>query len=196
MVQRMMIAISVLCLVCVGLCAAAEFVDSFEYKFDTKDGIEGWAANGESKLEWKEGGAGNSAGCMKMSGDHASADSATVNFKCDENVISFDYYVHGTPTTRLRLRVAGAENQKKYGAYGNLMIRRVEPDAWHHVEAKLLDLPGMAEGGKAKAFPELEYTKFGFSSIEAVGEGGYIMIDNVKMGKAGGTTAPPAAPEK
>jgi hypothetical protein len=190
MFKHTMVVMAVLALVSVGLYAAAELVESLEYKFDAKESIEGWTANGDSNLEWKEGGAEKSAGCMKIAGDHASADGPTTRFKCGENVISFDYYVHGTSTCRVRFSAAGAENRTKYGRYGNLLIRKVEPDAWHHAEAKLIDLPGMAEGNKAKAFAELEFDRFGFCSIEKVEDGGYIMIDNVKMGKAGATAAP------
>jgi len=190
MFKHTMVVMAVLALAGVALYAAAELADSLEYKFDSKDSVEGWTANGDAKVEWKEGGAGESAGCMKIAGDHASADGPMTSFKCDENVISFDYYVHGTSTCRVRFSVASAENRTKYGRYGNLMIRKVEPDKWLHAEAKLIDLPGMAEENKAKAFAELEYNRFGFSSIEAVGDGGYILIDNVKMGKAGAAAAP------
>jgi hypothetical protein len=185
MFQRTIMTIAVVVLAGVGLYAAA-MVDNFEYKFDTKDSIDGWVAN-DAKVEWKEGGADKSAGCIKISGGHPSADSPQVSFKCDSSVISFDYYVHGADTMRLRLSVAGADNQKKYGRYGNLAIRKVEPDKWLHAEAKLMDLPGMAEDNKAKAFPELEYNRIGFSTLASGEEGGYILIDNVKL-----TT--PAAP--
>ena len=192
MLKRAMIAAAVLALVGVGVYAAATLVDSFEYKFDTKDSVEGWVANGDAKVEWKEGGPDKAPGCMRVTGDHASVDSPVVNFKCGENTLSFDYYVHGTDSFRMRLSVASADDQKKYGRYGNLMIRKVEADKWIHVETKLADVLGMAEEGKAKAFADLAYNKIGFSSIAAVEAGGYIQVANVKMGKAGGAASAPS----
>ena len=192
MFKRTMATTSVLVLACIGLYAAgAALVESFEYKFDTKDGLEGWTANGESKVEWQQGGANNGPGCMKLSVDHASVDGPQMKFTCADHVISFDYFVHGGDSMRLRVSVAGADNRTKYGRYGNLMIRKVEPDKWHHAEVKLLDIPGMAEEGKAKAFPELEYERIGLCSIAAIDDG-YILIDNVKMGKPAAAAAPAA----
>ena len=176
-----------------GICLAAALVESFEYKFDTKDGIEGWEANGESKVEWQEGGADKSAGCMKISGDHASADAPRVGFKCGDNVVSFDYFAHGTSAVRMRLSVAGAEARTAYGRYGNVFLRKVEQDKWQHVEVKLIDVPGMADSNKGKAAADLQYDRFGFSSVEKVEDGAYILIDNVKMGPPAGAAAPQPA---
>jgi hypothetical protein len=186
MMKRTMMGLGLLALLGAGVCLAAA-VESFEYKFETKDGLEGWTANPDSKLTWQEGGADKSAGCLKIAGDHASVDGPRVTFKCADNVVSFDYYAHGTDGIRMRLSVVGAEPQKTYGRYGNHFIRKVEQDKWHHVEVKLIDFVGMADSNTGKATPDLEFDRFGFMSITAVEDGGYIQIDNVKMG-------PPAAP--
>ena len=162
--------------------APGRSVKDFDYKFDKDGEVHGFTANEGCRIAWHKGGAGGSAGCMKITGGHASVDSAIATFKAADNIISFDYLVHGSETLRLRVNVTGAENVKKYSRFGNYILRRVKQDTWLHAEVKLVDIQGMGEA-KPKAYPELQYRSISFMTMEAVGEGAYVLIDNVRMGK-------------
>ena len=164
------------------------------YTFDTKDSIDKWKANEGSKIEWQENGADTNSGCLKVAGGHTSVDSPRLKFACADNVISFDYYAHGTSAIRLRLSVASEDHRARYGRFGNLIMRKITQDKWVHVEVKLADVPGMADAGAAKAFPELEYDRFAFISAESVGADGYLLIDNVKLVGPGDVPTPAAVP--
>ena len=182
-----MFAFAVIVLIVAPLYAAAPAVETFEYKFDTKDNLEGWTPNEASKAEVIEKGAGGSACCLKLSGKDCSVESPSISFKCNDNVISFDYFVHGAASIRLRLCVKGEENITKYGKYGNLFLRKIEPDQWLHAEIKLADVPGAAESNKAKAYPELEYRKLGIMTYCDTDDY-FVQLDNIKLGKASGKT--------
>ena len=186
-----LLGLMVLSVVGLKLLAAPPLTD-FNFTFDTKDDLAGWQANDPTKAQWQAGGVGNSAGCLKLSGGFCSADSPFLHFTALDNAISFDYYVHGDTTFRMRVSVLSEEARAKYGTYANLLIRHPEQDKWVHKEVKLVDLPGVENDNTAQATPEIQYRKLSFCTIDVAPTDSYLLIDNVKLVKAAVATTHPA----
>ncbi len=185
MYKRGVAIVGLVTLSMIGLALAAQAVD-LNFVFDTKDDIQGWTANEGSKAEWKAEGAEKSAGCLKLTGGHLSADSPVVAFT-GADTIAFDYFLHGADTLRMRVKTVGEDAIKKYGGYGNLLLRKadVQQDKWVHMDVKVADLKGTAENNTGKATPEMQFNKLGLMTISAAPDDAYLLVDNVKLVKGG-----------
>lgn len=166
--------------------AWARTITEFNYTFDTKDNTEDFEANEGSKIAWQEGGAADSKGCLKVTGEEfASIDTPVANFKVGDNSISFYYKSHGFKKLKIRLNTA-PDDVAKYGKYGNFEVDTIAQDKWVQVIIKPADL----KFDQAKGSPDLTLKSITIVGSQPDGATSYLLIDEVKFpgAKAAATT--------
>ena len=170
-----------------GAAYARRTLTEFTYAFDTGGELHGFIHNAPgpgAAVRWRVGGALGSIGCLKVTGEYATADTRYEWVRAGDSTISFHYYVHGYGRLRVRLNTVRPADRKRYGRYGHHFINEPEPDRWHFVQLKLRDIPGDAKG-KPKGYPELIFKTVTFiADNRSGGADSYMLLDNVRVGPA------------
>jgi hypothetical protein len=164
---------------------ARKTVTEFNYQFDSGGQLHEFIHNDPSAgadVQWQAGGALGSIGCLRVTGENATADTRYEWFKGGESTISFHYFIHGYNRFRVRLNAARPEDVTKFGRYGNYPIAKVEQDKWVFVQFKVTDVHGDA-AAKPAADAETIFKTISFIADErAGGADSYMLLDNIRLG--------------